>query len=114
MIMLPNYNEIRLPLLAELHRRGGCSRPRDKNEHGQTIYAALACYFALTPADLNEKVYEDDGTARSKWENMVRWTRNDLKKQDLLIAQSHGIWAVNDKGLSILSSKRTTLGSPYK
>lgn len=64
--MLPNYNDIQLPLLAELHRRGGRSCPRDKNESGQTIYAALAYYFSLTTADLNEKVYEEDGTARSK------------------------------------------------
>lgn len=111
--MLPSYDEIRLPLLAELQRRGGQSRPRDKNKMGQTIYAALANYFSLTPADINEKVYEEDGTARSKWENMVRWTRNDLKKQGLLLAPSHGVWAVGEHGLALLNRRRTTLGSPY-
>ncbi|MCK9389159.1 MAG: winged helix-turn-helix domain-containing protein, partial [Sulfuritalea sp.] len=94
--MLPVYNEIYIPLLAEIRSRGGRSKPRDKNRHGQTIYTALAEYFALTQADLNEKVLEEDGTARSKWENMVRWARNDLKKKGLLLAPSHGVWAVGD------------------
>ena len=111
--MLPCYDDIRLPLLAELQCRGGLSRPRDKNEIGQTIYSALANYFSLSQVDLNQKVYEEDGTARSKWENMVRWTRNDLKKQQLLIAPNHGVWAIGDKGLSLLNQKRATLGSPY-
>jgi len=111
--MLPSYDDIRLPLLAELHRRGGSTRPRDKNNSDQTIYTALAHYFRLTQVNLNEKVYEEDGTARSKWENMVRWARNDLKKQGYLIAPSHGIWAISESGLSLLSLRRKTLGSPY-
>jgi restriction endonuclease Mrr len=112
--MLPSYDDICLPLLAEIHVRGGQSKPRDKNRHGQTIYAALANYFSLTQTDLSRKVLEDDGTARSKWENMVRWARNDLKKKGLLLAPSHGVWAIGDKGLSHLNCKRPTLDSPYK
>ena len=54
--MLPCYDDIRLPLLAELQCRGGLSRPRDKNEKGQTIYSALANYFSLSQVDLNQKV----------------------------------------------------------
>lgn len=107
--MLPHCDDICLPLLAELQRRGGHSRPKDKNRNGKTIYAVLADYFTLTPADLNEKIYEEDGTARSKWKNMVRWARNDLKKKGLLIAPSHGVWAVGGRGLSYLTSKSSTL-----
>ena len=110
--MLPTYDDIWLPLLAELSRRGGHSRPRDTNDFGQTIYA-LAHYFALTPSDINEKVFEENGTARSKWENMVRWTRNDHKKDGLLLAPSHGVWAIGELGSSLLNRKRATLGWPY-
>lgn len=112
-IMLPHYHELYLPLLAELQRRGGISRPRDCNDAKQTIYIALAKYFDLTEADLQEKVYEDDGTSRSKWENVVRWARNDLKKKHLLLAPTHGVWAIGEEGLRLLNSKRSSLRSPY-
>ncbi len=111
--MLPTYDEIQLPLLAELERRGGRSRPRERDEHGRTIYDALAHYFGLTATDLDKKIYEEDGTPRSKWENMVRWTRNDLRKKGLLIAPSHGVWAVGDKGLRHLELRRTQLRLPF-
>ena len=100
--MLPSYDEIKIPLLAELQKRGGQSRPGDKDECGHTIYSALAIYFALSDKDLAEKVYEENGTARSKWENMIRWVRNDLKKQKLLVAPSHGIWAISASGENLL------------
>lgn len=110
--MLPSYDDICLPLLAELSLREGRSRPRDER-NGQTIYTALANYFALTPTDLSEKVYEENGTPRSKWENMVRWARNDLKKRNILIAPSHGVWAIGDAGLAYLNRKCSALRFPY-
>ena len=96
--MLPKYKEIQDPLLAELARRGGSSRPSAKDALGRSVYEALADHFDL-PADArNEVIYESNGTPRSKWENMVRWARNDLKKAGLLNSPQHGVWAVSSSG----------------
>ena len=111
--MMPKYEDIEIPLLAELQRRGGRSRPKQRDEHGHTVYDALAQYFGLTGADLSEKVYESDGTARSKWENMVRWARNELRKKRLLIAGGYGVWAVGERGLAFLEARRSRLRRPY-
>lgn len=96
--MFPKYKEIRLPLLAELSSRGGESRPSDLDSLGRTIYDNLADYFNLSAKARDEIIFEGNGTERSKWENMVRWTRNDLKKEGLLIAPSRGIWKISKEG----------------
>ncbi len=102
--MFPKYQEIQIPLLYELRKRGGMSRPSDKNTDGKTIYEALADEFELVEELRLKQIYEADGTPRSKWENMLRWTRRDLKKVSLLDSPSHGIWRITDLGLSLLEA----------
>lgn len=109
--MLPNYADMRIPLLVELYARGSSTRPSDRDASGLTVYEALARHFHLSPADLKEVVYEKDGTPRSKWENMVRWVRNDLKKQGLLVMPSHGVWAVSPKARELIDSKLAGQGT---
>ena len=109
--MLPKYKEIQDPLLAEIQRRGGSTRPSQKDGNELTVYEALAAYFELTNEDLNEKVYETSGAERPKWQNMVRWARNDLRKQGMLDGSKHGVWALSEKGMQLAdSSKRDYAG----
>lgn len=96
--MLPKYNQIQEPLLAEIKRRGGSAKPSEKDMNGLDIYDVLADYFGLTTQDLAKKVYEKDSKARSKWKNMVRWARNDLCKQGLLDCSQRGVWTLSDEG----------------
>lgn len=98
--MYPKYIDIREPLIAELYKRRGESKPSSLNEQGLTVYDALANYFGLTAEARNFKIYEDNGTERSKWHNIVRWVRNDLKKAGLLYAPSHGVWALTESAIS--------------
>ncbi|HKJ63286.1 MAG TPA: winged helix-turn-helix domain-containing protein, partial [Hyphomicrobiales bacterium] len=71
------------------------------------VYEALARHFQLTRADLDEKIYEQNGAPRSKWENMVRWVRNDLKKKGMLVMPSHGVWALSREARSVIEAKRS-------
>lgn len=111
--MLPPRTEISLPLLAELHRRGGEAHPTDKDANGHTVYDALAKYFMLTRSDLSARVSENDRSPRSKWENKVRWARNSLKDAGFLLAKSRGLWTVSPSELDFLRRQRATLGRPY-
>lgn len=98
--MYPKYVDIREPLIIELYKRGGASKPSALNANGQSVYDALAEYFGLSKADRNYKIYENSGAERSKWHNIVRWVRNDIKKAGLLYAPSHGVWALTQAGES--------------
>jgi len=96
--MLPKYKEIYIPLLRELARRGGRSKPSDKSM-GKSIYEALAAYFDLTEADLDKQVFEpSNNTYRSKWKNMVRLARNDLVKKGLIGNFERGVWELTERG----------------
>ena len=98
--MLPKYKEIYIPLLRELARRGGRSKPSDKSM-GKSIYEALAAYFDLTEADLDKQVFEpSNNTYRSKWKNMVRFTRNDLVKKGLIDNSERGVGRLTESGWS--------------
>lgn len=102
--MFPKYQALQGPLLAELARRGGRTSPGAKDGQGRTVYGALAEHFALPAAALDVEVFEASGVARSKWENMVRWARNDLRKNGLLDGSTRGIWAITEAGGSYLRS----------
>lgn len=106
--MFPKYSELHIPLLAELVQRGGQSAPSAKNENGKTIYEALADYFNLSQEARNEKI-DDAGIARSKWKNIVRWARNDLRKLGYLTSPRHGIWAITSNGQDYLKGAEVEL-----
>jgi len=91
--MFPKYGEIEKPLLDELRRRGGRARPTDRDKQGRTVYEAVADYFALSEEARGASIIEN-GVARSKWENMVRYARRALKDKGLVDTPVHGIWEV--------------------
>ncbi|MBJ6750743.1 protein NO VEIN domain-containing protein [Geomonas anaerohicana] len=100
-ILFPKYSEITGPLVAELKRRGGSSKPSEQDQSGKTVYEALADHFGLSQEARDFRIYEANGAERSKWHNMVRWTRNDLVKSRMLSSAAHGLWTLTDKGNSL-------------
>jgi hypothetical protein len=100
--VFPKYKEIQMPLLAEIRKRGGQTRPTAQDQQNRSVYQSLADFFGLSTTAINAKVYEADGTERSKWENMVRWARNDLRKLGLLVSPSYGVWAITKEGRDTL------------
>lgn len=105
--MFPKYREVQEPLLNELIRRGGSARPSDRDSLGRTIYDALADAFSLSDEDRSELIYERNGTPRSKWENIVRWVRNDLKKKGIIDGSQQGIWTVSPQGRSFSDERES-------
>lgn len=93
---LPMYREIEDPLVEELRSRGGKSRPQDKGPKGKSIYDALADHFHLTEEERVAVIYEN-GTARSKWHNMVRYAVRSLKDAGVLkkYGAQHGVWELS-------------------
>ena len=91
--MFPKYGEIEQPLLDELRRRGGKARPTDLDREGRTVYDALADHFGLSEDTRGASIIEN-GIARSKWENMVRYARRALKDKGLVDTPQHGVWRV--------------------
>jgi len=110
--VLPKYKEIQHPLLSELLRRGGSSKPRDEDASGYNVFEVLSRYFSLSDADLSIRT-DENGKARPKWENMVRWARNDLVKLGLLDATRRGLWILTDAGVvqaRAVQEQRATYG----
>ena len=92
--MLPKYADIELPLLQELARRDGQARPGDRDASANSVYEALADHFGLTPSDRAEVILER-GTARLKWENMVRYAVRHLRSTGNIEKNSaHGVWVL--------------------
>jgi DNA-binding PadR family transcriptional regulator len=96
--MFPKYADVATLLLAELTRRGGEARPSDKDAQGRNVYEALADSFDLPSKARDFKIYEDGGKGRSKWENVVRWARNDLVKEKKLDGSQRGVWKLTEAG----------------
>ncbi len=97
--MFPKYREVRIPLLAELARRGGASRPSDLDEQGRTIAEALADHFALPDSVRAVTIWDElAGIHRAKWANLVRWVRSDLAKLGYLYTPEKGVWALTEAG----------------
>lgn len=98
--MFPTYKDIRTPLLAEILVRGGVCSPRDEDLSGRNVYDKLADYFGLTLLDREATTAppQPNQKPENKWENMVRWARNDLKKLGLLGGSVRGIWDLTIDG----------------
>lgn len=102
--MFPKYSEIQIPLLRELAKRGGSSEPSERGPQGRTVYAALADYFDLSETARDTEI---PASGRSKWKNMVRWARNDLKKKGLLSSPRRGVWKVSEQGWKVLRREKS-------
>ncbi|PEN05041.1 hypothetical protein CRI93_14095 [Longimonas halophila] len=102
--MFPKYSEIQIPLLRELSKRGGRSKPSERGPHGRTVYEALADYFDLSEEARNTEI---PASGRSKWKNMVRWARNDLKKKGHLNSPRHGVWEISERGWQVLENAKS-------
>ena len=88
--MLPRYDAIKVPLLDELHRRGGQAKPSSRDSNGRTVYQALADHFGLSKADLEEQTSE----GRPKFENMVRYAVRGLRDEGEILKGTHGLWVL--------------------
>lgn len=69
---------------------------------GRTVYEALADHFQLDSMAREQEIFEADGTPRTKWNNMVRWARNDLRKLGRLYSPSRGVWTITQEGIEYL------------
>lgn len=100
--MYPKQSEIQAPLLAELAKRGGSARPSDLNGAGRSVYDALVDYFNLS-TEARERVIMERGRPRSKWNNVVRWTKEGMKRDGLVVAPKRGLWELTDLGRRALA-----------
>lgn len=72
--MLPKYRDIYLPLLLEIAKRGGKSRPSDHQE-GKTVYEALALALNLKREDLDIELEEPGHTKQVGEYGEMGWER---------------------------------------
>ena len=86
--MLPKSRDIQVPLLEVLNDIGGQGTTTE-------IYSLVTKKFSqITEKDLLEKVSKGE----SKWNNRIRWVRQDLKNKGELFSPKKGIWAITEKG----------------
>ncbi len=97
--MFPKYKEIQIPILAELRARGGQASPSE-------LYPTLARYFSLSKEALEERTPDAKGRSELKWNNMVRWARNDLRKAGYLISPRRGVWEITEAGVLYIDGIR--------
>jgi hypothetical protein len=98
--LFPKYSEIQIPLLNEIKSRGGTAKPSERDSQGKTVYEALADYFNLTPEARIDTISTTD--SRIKWKNMIQWSRNDLKKKDLISNKERGTWSITSDAEKLL------------
>jgi 5-methylcytosine-specific restriction protein A len=94
----PNSTEITTQLLLHIYQRNGSVAAKD-------CYRPLGLFFGLTEDEMSYSLdqVQGSGGARSKWENIVQWSRNNLAKTGLLIrpsAGNRGTWELTEKGIA--------------
>ena len=90
-MVLPTRTEVRPVLLAVLAELGGRARPRD-------VYPAVTARFPnIAPEDL--AVALKDGQAR--WQNRIRWARQDLVEANMIDPSERGWWSLTDRGVDL-------------
>lgn len=96
--MIPTYEQLELPILAILERKGGKARPME-------VYDALVEAFPdLNEADLSEVLASGD----NKFRNRVRWVRQTLIDKGDLYSAERGVWAITEAGGARLKSNSRT------
>lgn len=87
---LPSEPSIQLPLLLELERGGG------KVRKVEPLYSRVASHFLdITAAD---RRLIRESTKVNLWENIVDWTRNDLRTKGELNGGESGVWEITEVG----------------
>jgi 5-methylcytosine-specific restriction protein A len=92
----PQYKDIEKSLLQYIYQNEGNVRAAD-------CYRPVGALFGLSELELTQSLDEAQGQggARSKWENMVQWTRNNLAKTGLVerpAPNERGNWKLTEKG----------------
>ncbi len=93
-LRFPSQYQLRLPLLEEIERRGGSTRPADKMD-GLDLYDALGRRVGLSEKAMRER---RAGSGASAWRNHVAWVRFTLVKQCLLVSKPPGTWSLTALG----------------
>lgn len=89
----PEYADLEKPLLCYIYFHGGSNY---RVETGST-YRPLANYFGLSTSERLQTVSDIDPDL--KWNNMVRWARNSLRKHGYLADSPRGVWQLSDAGV---------------
>lgn len=89
----PSYADLEDPLLCFIYFHGG----EDYRLETVSTYLPLAHYFGLSDSERHETISSTDPDP--KWNNMVRWARNSLRKKGYLAQTPRGIWQLSDKGV---------------
>jgi len=98
-LVIPGYEQLELPLLSILERKGGKARPTE-------VYDALLKSFpGLTEADLSEVLASGD----NRFRNRVRWVRQTLIEKGDLFSADRGVWGITEKGRTRLRGQDSPL-----
>jgi restriction system protein len=96
--VIPTYEQLELPILAILERKGGKARPME-------VYDTLLEAFPdLNEVDLSEVLASGD----NKFRNRVRWVRQTLIDKGDLYSAERGVWAITEAGRARLKSNSRT------
>jgi restriction system protein len=99
---IPKYQEIMLPLLQFLERRGECSF--------REAVEALATHFNLSPEEQQRLVSSGQ---QPIFENRVGWARTYLKKAGLLDAPRRGSMQITQRGREVLRQGPDRIDSQF-
>ena len=87
----PSNEQLVLPLIAVLERKGGSARPSE-------IYDTLAQAVDLDPKIRNLSATDKNGNSHNLWERHVRFVRETAKTRGLITSPKRGIWELTAAG----------------
>ena len=95
---LPKQDDIEIPLLEELEKRGGEAQPRE-------IYPKVTNRFTqITQVDLNLTTKQGG----SLWENRIQFARQKLVEKGEIDKSTRGMWRITDIGRARLKGEKVT------
>lgn len=87
----PSGDQLVIPLLTLLERRGGNARPGE-------LYDELADVVDIDPELRSMELRFANGQRSNLWERQVRWARESAKRLGYLTSKQRGIWQLTKKG----------------
>ena len=93
---LPSQDDVRIPLLRAIERRGGTIVVSEKRDE---IWRELAERFDLT----DEQLEYDTSEGRNLWWNWIRYTRLALVEDGYLEKKTRNRWTITDSGERMLA-----------